>query len=167
LFFHGQALPEIFSDHPLQQMWAYKYDSNISSGIKVHADEAAVNVNFWITPDEANIGTEQENNGGGLRVYFKDAPASWNFSHFNLRHDKIYQHLHSEAGGPNKQITVPYQQNRAVIFHSKLFHTTDRFKFKCCKYKDRRINITMLFGNPARKKVAAGSGPGAPAPARR
>ena len=142
------ALPEIFEDHPLQQMWAYKYDSNISSGIKVHADEAAVNVNFWITPDDANVGSDEDGTGGGLRVYLKDAPNEWNFTHFNLDHVKIYEHLHSEDGGSNKEVTVPYKQNRAVVFHSKLFHTTDRFKFRCCGYKDRRINITMLFGSP-------------------
>jgi len=57
----------------------------------------------------------------------------------------------SQDGGSKKYMTVPYKQNRAVIFHSKLFHNTDRFKFRCCSYKDRRINITMLFGSPKKK----------------
>jgi len=141
-----QALPEIFQDHPLQQMWAYKYDSNISTGIKVHADAAAVNVNFWITEDEANLGRDDEGTGGGLRIYLKDAPAEWEFSSYNTGHTKIYNYLKSDAGGANREVAIPYRMNRAVIFHSQLFHTTDRFRFRCCAYKDRRINITMLFG---------------------
>jgi len=38
---------------PLQMMWGYKCESSLP-GLGVHADEAAVNVNFWITEDEAN-----------------------------------------------------------------------------------------------------------------
>ena len=48
-----KALPGIFAGHRLTQMWAYKYDSKLE-GIGLHADAAAINVNFWITPDEAN-----------------------------------------------------------------------------------------------------------------
>jgi hypothetical protein len=35
--------------------WAYKYDPNIAAGIQTHADEAAVNLNVWITPTEACV----------------------------------------------------------------------------------------------------------------
>ncbi len=41
--------------------------SNMTSslrGISIHADEAAVNVNFWITPDEANLRSRQWRAGG-------------------------------------------------------------------------------------------------------
>ena len=31
-------------------MWGFKYDSGLYPGIAIHADQAAVNVNFWITP---------------------------------------------------------------------------------------------------------------------
>ena len=43
-------------------------------------------------------------------------------------------------------VTVPYRANRAVIFDSDLFHETDRIEFKE-GYTNRRINITMLYGN--------------------
>jgi tetratricopeptide (TPR) repeat protein len=46
--------PGIFGDHSLLQIWAFKYDSRLR-GIPIHADFAAVNVNFWITPDDANL----------------------------------------------------------------------------------------------------------------
>jgi hypothetical protein len=40
---------------------------------------------------------------------------------------------------------VPYKENRVVLFNSNLFHETDKFHFKP-GYKNRRINITLLFG---------------------
>ena len=48
-----RAMPETLGDHPLAYLWCYKYDSQYE-GISVHADEAAVNLNIWLTPDEAN-----------------------------------------------------------------------------------------------------------------
>jgi hypothetical protein len=35
-------------------MVGFKYDSSLK-GINIHADFAAVNINFWITPNEANL----------------------------------------------------------------------------------------------------------------
>jgi len=46
--------PEIIGDHRLRNFWGFSYDSRLK-GIGIHADQAAVNVNFWITPDEANL----------------------------------------------------------------------------------------------------------------
>lgn len=43
------------------------------SGIKVHADRAAVNLNLWLTDDRAN----EEEGGGGLTLFAKQAPANW------------------------------------------------------------------------------------------
>ena len=40
-------------------------------GIGVHADNAAVNLNFWVTPDDANL----DPSSGGLVVYPKAPPA--------------------------------------------------------------------------------------------
>ena len=49
------------------------------------------------------------------------------------------------ADPPAKSITVPYRENRAVIFDSDLFHETDKIEFKD-GYQNRRINVTMLYG---------------------
>ena len=49
--------PKIFQGHKLVQSWAFKHDSALQ-GLNMHADAAAVNVNFWITPDEASINPE-------------------------------------------------------------------------------------------------------------
>jgi tetratricopeptide (TPR) repeat protein len=135
-------LPGIFKDYPLIQMWAFKYDSQLQ-GIQMHADIAAINLNFWITPDYANL----DPNSGGLVIWDKEAPAEWGFSEFNTgevnRQQRIQDFL--EVSGANK-ITVPYRQNRAVVFNSDLFHSTDKFHFKD-GYENRRINITLLFGH--------------------
>ncbi len=133
-------LPRVIGNHPLQTMWGYKYDSRYS-GIGVHADVAAINVNFWITPDDANLEPES----GGLVVYTHDAPRDWSFQRFNTGSDEIYAHL--ESVGANK-VRVPYRANRAVIFDSDLFHETDAFRFRE-GYENRRVNVTMLYGTRA------------------
>jgi tetratricopeptide (TPR) repeat protein len=132
-----RTLPGIFGPHRLAHLWAYKYDSRLT-GIGLHADAAAVNVNFWLTPDSANLDPD----GGGLVVYDRAAPADWDFAKFNLDVPAIRGFLEETGSHPVK---VPYRQNRAVIFDSDLFHATDRFAF-AEGYENRRINVTMLFG---------------------
>jgi hypothetical protein len=108
------------------------------AGTQIHADEAAVNVNFWITPDEANRDPEH----GGLIVWDKAAPLDWNFDRFNNDADAARRFLH---GADARARTIPHRTNRAVIFDSNLFHATDRFAFRP-GYTNRRINITLLYG---------------------
>jgi Flp pilus assembly protein TadD len=132
------ALPAVFAGHPLRYLWAFKYNSN-SAGTHIHADEAAVNVNFWITPDEAN----RDPDSGGLVVWDKAAPRDWDFSRFNADAEASHAFL---ARGDAKPVTIPYRANRAVIFNSNLFHQTDRFDF-APGYLNDRINITLLYGH--------------------
>jgi tetratricopeptide (TPR) repeat protein len=131
------ALPGIFAGHPIAKMWAFKYDSRLS-GIPIHADFAAVNVNFWVTPDEANLNPD----GGGLGVWDQEAPLDWDFAAYNKNEPAIRQFL-KDSGA--RMINVPHRQNRAVMFNSDLFHETGTLNFKD-GYKNRRINVTMLFG---------------------
>ena len=49
-----EALPRIMTGHPLAFLWAYKYESQ-NQGIKTHTDFAAININLWITPNDANL----------------------------------------------------------------------------------------------------------------
>jgi len=49
-----EQFPGIFHDHQLLQAWAFKQDSQ-RRPLNIHADAAAVNVNFWITPKDANL----------------------------------------------------------------------------------------------------------------
>ena len=47
-----------------------------------------------------------------------------------------------------------YQQNRAVLFKSNLFHKSEQIDFKD-GFENRRINITMLFGKYGRQNEIA------------
>ena len=132
-----QTFPDIFKDHQLTQLWAYKYDSRLP-GIQVHADFAAINVNFWITPDKANLNPAT----GGLVVYDAEALLDWHFQLYNRDTERIRKFLAEHESG---RIVVPYGENRIVLFNSNLFHETDSIDFKP-GYEYRRINITMLFG---------------------
>ncbi|MDB5423382.1 MAG: hypothetical protein JWQ29_798, partial [Phenylobacterium sp.] len=132
-----EALPTILQDHPLNYLWAFKYDASLG-GIKLHADRAAVNVNFWITPDEANLDPES----GGLVVWDAAAPLDWDFERYNDDPEASRAFL---AAAKARPIKTPYRSNRAVIFDSDLFHETDAIAFKP-GYLNRRINVTMLFG---------------------
>lgn len=131
--------PRIFKQHRLTQAWAFKQDS-ARRGLNIHADAAAVNVNFWITPDAANLDPEK----GGLVVYDKEAPREWNFAAYNSDQNKpkILEWL-KQSGA--QAIRIPYRANRAVVFNSDLFHETDDITFKD-DYLNRRINITLLYG---------------------
>lgn len=131
------ALPSIFAGHPVAKMWAFKYDHQLS-GIPIHADFAAVNLNFWITPDDANLDAD----GGGLKVWDKEAPLDWNFDTYNKDEQAIRRFI-AESGA--QAINVPHRQNRAVMFNSDLFHETGTVNFRE-GYENRRINVTMLFG---------------------
>ncbi len=136
--------PRIFQQHQLVQAWAFKHDSALR-GLNMHADAAAVNVNFWITPDTANRNLEN----GGLVVWDKEAPDHWDFAEYN---DDKNRHKIQEFLGQNgaKPITIPHRQNRAVIFNSNLFHETDVIDFQD-NYESRRINVTLLYGH--RQKI--------------
>ncbi len=132
-----ETFPAIFGAHGLVQLWGFKYDSTLR-GINMHADQAVVNVNFWITPDEANRNPEN----GGLVIWDKSAPLDWEFSRYNSDEGAARQFL-AQAGA--RPVTVPYRANRAVIFDSDLFHETDTIEFRD-GYLNRRINVTMLYG---------------------
>jgi len=133
------AMPMVFKDYPIGQLWGFKYDAQLGSGINVHADFAKINLNFWITPSESNL----DANSGGLRIYTVPAPITWKFHDYNRDSELIYEFLTQKK---SSSVTIPYKGNRAVLFNSALFHETDVIKFKE-GYENRRVNMTYLFGN--------------------
>lgn len=134
----AMKMPTIFADQPLRMMWAFNYEQSMV-GINPHADFAGVNVNFWITPDTANLEPET----GGLLVYRRPAPKEWSFEQYNAAPgSEIMRHLGEDAKHP---LRIAHRQNRAVVFDSRLFHETDRLRFRP-GFENRRINVTMLFG---------------------
>jgi tetratricopeptide (TPR) repeat protein len=136
--------PLIIKNHLLNQVWAYKYDSRASdpfsdaTGIRIHADFAAVNINFWITQSEANL----DSDSGGMVVYNTEAPKDWSFDMYNNNLSRIQEELSKSKSGRE---VIPHRENRMVIFNSNLFHETDKYHFRE-GYENRRINVTMLFG---------------------
>ncbi|GKS58676.1 hypothetical protein YTPLAS18_22030 [Nitrospira sp.] len=136
--------PRIFKDHRLTQSWSFKHDS-ARRGLGMHADAAAVNVNFWVTPDEANLDPES----GGLLVWDKEAPLEWNFKEYNSEKNRAKIRAFLDQTGA-RMVRVPYRCNRAVIFNSDLFHETDDVRFRDT-YLSRRINITLLYGFRAKE----------------
>jgi hypothetical protein len=137
-----RALPQIFGRHSLNIFWGFKIleedGPQGAEGIKVHADVAAVNVNFWITEDDAN----KDPNSGGLVVFSKMAPVNMTFDDYNSAGSLEHYGISFET---DVKARVPYRSNRAVIFDSSLFHQTDVARFKP-GYKNRRVNFTLLYG---------------------
>ena len=80
---------------------------------------------------------------GGLVVYDVEAPLDWNFKSYNSNPIGIREFLTEHDSG---KTVVPYSDNRIVLFNSNLFHETDTIEFKQ-GYENRRINVTLLFGN--------------------
>jgi len=128
--------PDIVGPHVLNQMWGYIYDQRMS-GITAHADPAAINLNFWITPDDANLDKEH----GGLIVGKRKALKEWDFDQYNNQ-PEVLENFMTEGD----TVRVPYRCNRMVMFDSELVHKTDDLLFRP-GFLNRRINITMLFGH--------------------
>ncbi|MER9428281.1 hypothetical protein [Mesorhizobium sp. M0408] len=124
--------------YPLRQLWGFKNAPHLPGNSTTHADFAAVNVNFWITPTEANL----DERTGGLVVYDVDAPLDWSFEMYNSSPELIRFFLNRREA---RSVTIPYRANRAIIFNSDVFHATAEVQFRP-EYENRRINITMLYG---------------------
>jgi hypothetical protein len=134
------AFPLLIGErHPLRQLWAFKNTEVLPGDCSIHADFAAVNVNFWITPDDANLHSDS----GGMVVYDLEAPLSWSFGQYNERPDLIRDLI---ARHRPRAIRIPYRQNRAIIFNSDLFHGTEAVCFRP-DYLSHRVNVTMLYGD--------------------
>ncbi len=131
-----KSLKKIFLNYYLSQAWSFKYDAK-REGIGVHADDAKVNVNFWITNDSANTNSDN----GGMIIWKKTPNDNASFKDFNSLDsiDKIKDEVKD-----TDFMRIPYKSNRAVIFNSKLYHVTDKIEFKD-NYKDRRVNVTFLY----------------------
>jgi tetratricopeptide (TPR) repeat protein len=143
------AMPEVLGPHHLSNMWSYRHRAE-GGGVLAHTDLAAVTFNFWITPDEANRDPES----GGLVVYVREQPLDWDWSQVNRQKSlpEVQARIEGFLEGA-EEIVIPHRGNRAVMFHSNLFHKSDRFAFADA-FEARRVNISLLFGH------RGASGPG-------
>jgi tetratricopeptide (TPR) repeat protein len=132
-----QAFPDILGAYPLSQAWAFK-GLHAQATVDVHADDATVSVNFWVTPTEANLDPEH----GGLVVCRAPPPDDWEIKDYDEDRGRIVTFLEQKVAD---SLVVPYRQNRAVLFRSRLFHHSDRPNFGL-NYENHRINLTLLYG---------------------
>lgn len=134
-------LPAIFRDLPVLKLWIFK-NNQFPIGVRTHADCAAINIVFWITPDEANLDPES----GGLVLYDVEAPEHMSddeVNQFCTDQTKLHEFLQQNMTAKHK---ITYRQNRVTIFNSKLYHETDQLNFKP-GYRHRRINLNLVFGH--------------------
>jgi tetratricopeptide (TPR) repeat protein len=132
-----RAFPEILGPHPLSQAWAFK-GLDTAAAIEAHVDDGAVSVNFWVTPDVANLLP----GSGGLEVCRVPPPPYWSLTGYHADKGEISAFLERHA---DDLLIVPYRENRAVMFESRLFHRSDAPHF-APGYENRRINVTLLYG---------------------
>jgi len=131
------AFPEILGQHRLSQAWAFK-GLRTHAAVDVHADDAKVSVNFWVTPTRACLNAER----GGLAVCLTPPPADWQIKDYDADQPRIVTFLEQNAAD---SLLVPYRENRALIFRSRLFHHSDHPEF-APGYENHRINLTLLYG---------------------
>jgi tetratricopeptide (TPR) repeat protein len=135
------AMPRVLGSRPLHNMWVYRH-TNQGAGVEAHTDEASVTFNFYITEDDANLDFEH----GGLIVYAREQPLDWDWTDMNLRkNDPDVRARIRDFLSDAPEVVLAHRENRAVLFHSNLFHTSDRFRFKD-GFANRRMNVTLLFG---------------------
>ncbi|CAE8585336.1 unnamed protein product, partial [Polarella glacialis] len=121
-----RRLPNILGKHALRFLWAYSYDHRYT-GVNLHADDAAVNVNIWLTPDSANLDPD----GGGLVVFDAAPPSGWGPEEYAAA-ERANDGGKALLSTPNSEAvaTVAYRANRMVLFDSTLLHKTDVFRFR-------------------------------------
>jgi tetratricopeptide (TPR) repeat protein len=129
----------ILSGHEFRYLGAFKYDSTLSRGTNTHADVSAVNLNFYIAPDEANL----DPYSGGMEIWDVVAPDLETMRRYNGDEAAARAFLR-ESGATS--VSIPHRANRAILFNSRFFHKTADCKF-AEGYLNKRINVSLLFGD--------------------
>ena len=131
------AAPTIFSTHALALWWLFKYDQTNPSGIGIHADPAAVNLNLWLTEDAARL------EGGGLAIYSHVPELEQNTQAVNKEFGAgAEEELRRSLTASGDVHTIEYACNRAAIFVSDQYHESLPFQFRP-GYENRRSNLTV------------------------
>lgn len=131
-----QAIPELLDGHHLNYWWSFVCQHQ-RPGIDIHADHSDVSLNFWITPDSANLDPDS----GGLDMWDVAAPDDWTFDDYNSGTRDIRAFLRQEGA---RRTSYAYAENRGLLFKGTIFHQTATCRF-ADGFENRRRNITMLF----------------------
>jgi len=108
---------DLLRELPLTQAWAFK-GLRAASAIDVHADDAAISVNFWVTPTAANLKPDR----GGLVVGLVPPPEDWQMKGYDSDQERIVAFLEQHA---HDRLRIPYRENRAALFDRVLEHEVD------------------------------------------
>lgn len=133
------TFPGILGVHHFHYLGAFKYDSALSTGTNTHADNSAVNVNLYITPDDANLDPDS----GGMDIWDVAVPVDEDMRIYNGSEAMARSFLEKSRA---RLTRIPHRANRAVIFKSDLFHKTSDCRF-AEGYLNKRINISLLYGH--------------------
>ena len=131
-----QAVPELLGGHHLNYWWSFVCQHQ-RPGTDIHADQSDISLNFWITPDSANL----DPGNGGLDVWDVAAPDDWTFDDYNSGARDIREFLRQRGA---QQTSIAYGENRALLFRGSIFHQTAAVRF-AEGFENRRRNVTMLF----------------------
>lgn len=130
--------PKLLGQHPLSQAWAFKAVEP-KAAVDIHSDDGAVSINFWMTRIEASRGAAERN---GLGLCLAPPPEDWRVRDYEKDKARAKHFLAEHAGEVE---IVPYRENRAVLFKSRLLHWSDAPDF-AEGYENHRVNVTLLFG---------------------
>src|SRR6266545_745447 len=135
-----KRLPELLDGYEFVRCWAFMHQRN--AGLKVHADNGAITLDLWVTPDEYNL----DPTTGGL-VFFdvKREPIQMIHEFNTVEWAEQYFREHTQG----QSTKVGYQFNRGVLFDAGTFHESDTVDFVDRGADTYRINLSLLFDDPA------------------
>lgn len=134
-----QKLPTVLDGLEFVRCWSFMHQRNV--GLKVHADNGAVTVDVWMTPNEYNLLPD----AGGI-VFFdvKRSPDMLIHEFNTVEWAAEYFKEHTMGAAES----VAYRCNRAIVFDASTFHESDKVEFRNEGAHTYRINLSLLFDDP-------------------
>lgn len=134
-----KQLPNVLDGLEFVRCWSFMHQRNV--GLKVHADNGAVTVDVWMTPDEFNLLPE----AGGLVFFDVKRDPNMLIHEFNtVEWAERYYNEHTKGASEK----ISYRSNRAVLFDASTFHESDTVSFREEGAHTYRINLSLLFDDP-------------------
>jgi hypothetical protein len=136
-----KELMPFLRDRQFDRAWAFIYN-NESGGVPVHADPAAINLNFWVTPDSS---MNLKPGFNGLDIWKIYPPQDWEYGRYNSQSPESRKRVDAflNDNAPSR-VSIEYKFNRVVVFDSMFFHQSNPVSSKP-GYENRRINYTLLY----------------------
>ena len=123
----------------LVKHWAVVCHEN--EGLHVHADNARIAVNVWLTPDDFN----SDPSTGGMVLLDLLRPAEMPVHEFNAM---PWSGQYVKESGKRKEQRIPYRSNRAIVFDARAFHFSEDVAFAGDDFDSMRLGLTLAFDNP-------------------